>query len=233
MQFSINMASSIDGKIATDKRGAVKLGSNFDTQRMREIRGEHDAIVMGAGTFAVHPYVLEINDKKICKKRRQRGFTHEPATVIISTKLNFPSHTPFEKYLNQDRSELPTRRIIICGNGAPQNRIRRLTKSGVEVIQLKGAQVGAKSIAGVLKKCGFKRVLLEGGGELNASFLEAKLVKKIYLTLCPILIGGRGSPTIFEGKGFSMVGAPKGRFPKFRLKECRRVKNELYLIFTR
>ena len=46
------------------------------------------------------------------------------------------------------------------------------------------------------------RLLLEGGGELNFSMIQAGLIDEIYLTVCPFIFGGRTAPTAFDGVGF-------------------------------
>ncbi len=44
-------------------------------------------------------------------------------------------------------------------------------------------------------------VLVEGGGTVNASFIENQLVDKIVLYIAPKLIGGQHAPTFLEGTG--------------------------------
>ena len=232
---SVNMASSIDGKIATKRRGPVKLGSSYDSRRMEEIRAKADAVLIGARTFLAHPYVLGIRNKKLLKGRTRRACSEQPITVVVSSNADFPQ-TPFEKGLlfgekkiNARSSYQNTReRWLICGKNAAKARIDRLKKSGVRVFVVNAARPSAKNILSILKKQGVKRLLLEGGGELNASFFEKNLVDRIYLTLCPILLGGRDAPSIFEGNGF-----PMGKFSKYHLKKCQRIHDELYLIFDR
>ncbi len=211
MRVAINMASTIDGKIAPATRGPVKLGSAYDSRRMAEIRAEADAVVMGAGTFRAHPHALTTNLKK-----------RQPLTVVVSRSLRLPKKiTPLEKTENVER-------IFFCGAKADKAAVERLKKSGVEVVLLKRKDVSAEAVLGFLKKRGIKNVLLEGGGELNALFLERNLVDRIYLTLSPTLLGGSDAPTFFEGKGFSV-----GKRPRWGLKQARRIGQELYLIYDR
>ena len=51
------------------------------------------------------------------------------------------------------------------------------------------------------KKWRVKRLLCEGGGELNDALFRAGLVDELHLTICPKIFGGRRAPTIADGKG--------------------------------
>lgn len=46
---------------------------------------------------------------------------------------------------------------------------------------------------------GVSGVVSEGGGGLNSALLRAELVDELHLVLLPSLIGGRDTPTIFDG----------------------------------
>jgi riboflavin biosynthesis pyrimidine reductase len=45
---------------------------------------------------------------------------------------------------------------------------------------------------------GIKRLLLEGGGGANGSFLRAGLVDELSLILCPTVDGAQGAPSVFD-----------------------------------
>ena len=219
---TLNMASTIDGKIAPARRGFVKLGSAYDSQRMGEIRAEADCVVMGARTFLAYPKPLKLNQPKLVKARIRKGEAAEPVTVVISSRLDIPRNTPFEL-----AKDFP--RIIFTSEKAPHAARARLEKNGVHVIVAPGTRPQSKFILNSLALLGFQRILLEGGGELNSGFFEADLVDRIYLTLCPSLLGGSEAPTIFEGKGFLDVE----KRSQWKLHSCVRKKDELYLIFDR
>jgi len=48
------------------------------------------------------------------------------------------------------------------------------------------------------RELGVKRLLLEGGGAVNGSFLRAGLVDEVSLVLCPAVDGARGAPSVFD-----------------------------------
>jgi len=73
------------------------------------------------------------------------------------------------------------------------------------------------------------RLLCEGGGELNEALFRANLVDEIHLTICPKIFGGRTSPTIAEGKGFSKLRLTR----QFELRSMTPVKDELFTVLIR
>ncbi|NQE35913.1 RibD family protein [Microcoleus asticus] len=54
-----------------------------------------------------------------------------------------------------------------------------------------------------------KRLAILGGGKLVASVLAAGLVEELWLTVCPLILGGADAPTPVEGEGFLADLAPK------------------------
>ena len=46
---------------------------------------------------------------------------------------------------------------------------------------------------------GVRRLMVEGGGETNASFINAGVVDEIRLAIAPVALGGRNAPTFMDG----------------------------------
>jgi riboflavin biosynthesis pyrimidine reductase len=74
-----------------------------------------------------------------------------------------------------------------------------------------------------------KRLLCEGGGELNDALFRAGLVDEINLTICPKIFGGRAAPTLADGKGFGALRAAA----RFQLQSRRQIKGELFTVYSR
>ena len=200
VSLAINFASTIDGKIAPPARGRVRLGSPYDRELMSKIRARADAVLIGATTFKAHPDVLKVQDSK-----------RQPATVILSSRLEIPLYTKFLKARS-------VRRLVFCGRKANKKHIAILKNAGVEVVQSRRLRPSVSEILKNLQRAGLSRLLLEGGGETTAAFFHAAKIDRIYLTLCPEVLGGRNSPTLFEGEAFSLK-----RLPLWRLNSCQDV----------
>ncbi|MCO5141653.1 MAG: dihydrofolate reductase family protein [Oligoflexia bacterium] len=219
--ISINMSMSLDGKIATKARKAAKFSSEYDTRRMAEIRAEHDMVLNGMGTFLVHPYVLRVNEPSFVEKRVANGLSEQPISALTSSTLEIPEGSKWE----QDQSGVE--RWAFTGKNHSALVAERLEKSGIRIIKLPSERPGPQEISTYAHQEGVKNILLEGGGILNASFLEADLVDRIYLTMVPVIIGGDSAPTWVEGKGFE---AP---YPHFVLDNYEERGGEFYFVFCK
>ena len=68
---------------------------------------------------------------------------------------------------------------------------------------------------------GIRRLLLEGGGKINGSFLAAGLIDELSILIAPVADGSIGTPTLFD----AMAG--KGLARKLRLISIARIKGDL------
>ena len=77
------------------------------------------------------------------------------------------------------------------------------------------------------EKWNVKRLLCEGGGELNGALFRAGLVNELHLTVCPKIFGGRDAPTIADGaEALKLADATR-----LTLKSMKRVGDELFLVY--
>jgi len=78
------------------------------------------------------------------------------------------------------------------------------------------------------KKWSVKKILCEGGGELNTALIRQNLIDEIYVTLCPLIFGGRNAPTLADGTGVTSLD----QATKLRIKSVKRIGQELFLVYT-
>ena len=91
-----------------------------------------------------------------------------------------------------------------------------------------GASIDFRAaLAWLREKWKVKHLLCEGGGEINAPLLHEKLADEIYVTICPIIFGGRRAPTMADGAGISeLAEATRVKLVKREL-----IAGELYCVF--
>ena len=71
-------------------------------------------------------------------------------------------------------------------------------------------------------------MVVMGGGQLVARLMEVDLIDELWLTVCPVVIGGKTSPTPCDGNGFSLENAPR-----FTLISNQTVGDEVFLNYRR
>jgi 5-amino-6-(5-phosphoribosylamino)uracil reductase len=60
-----------------------------------------------------------------------------------------------------------------------------------------------------LVRLGIRRLAVLGGGELVASLMALDLIDELWLTVCPLILGGAIAPTPVQGLGFAAEVAPR------------------------
>ncbi len=212
----LNYALSLDGKLSTEQRDPVRFTSRIDRGLMDEIRADADAVLIGAGTLRAEDPPVRIKAARRRDERRRKGKPPHPVSVILSRSMQLPRTG---RYWEDDQVE----RIIATTEQAKDEQVLAF-KDLAEVIRVGRTAVDLHEFCRMLAGRGIGRLLVEGGGEVNMAFWEAGLVDEVYLTLCPVVIGGSTAPTAADGRGFASDG-----LRKLRLVETRRVGQELFL----
>ena len=84
-----------------------------------------------------------------------------------------------------------------------------------------------KALRWVRAEWNVKRLLCEGGGELDDALFRAGLVNELHLTICPKIFGGRRAPTIAEGSGVPKLADAA----QLKLKSMKRIEDELFVVY--
>jgi riboflavin biosynthesis pyrimidine reductase len=89
--------------------------------------------------------------------------------------------------------------IILLGRDVPDAHLNELAQDGISYIVAEGPEIDLAWMLDILgQELGIRRLLLEGGGVINGSFLAAGLVDEISLLLFPAIDGRSSARTIFE-----------------------------------
>ena len=219
----INMAMTADGKIATASRAVHSFGSARDLAHLYELRATADAILCGARTVEISDATLGNGGEKYGRVRLRRGLAKFPLRVVVSGS---GSIDPASRIFEQHFSPI----VLLTTRRASQKKLRVLQKLVDEIKICGEAQINFwVALRWLRAKWGVKRLLCEGGGELNDALIRSDLVDEVHLTICPKIFGGRHAPTIADGLGLDrLVDAAK-----FNLTAFRRQKDELFTAFFR
>jgi riboflavin-specific deaminase-like protein len=189
---TLKTAMTLDGKIATSDGDSKWVTNPSSREKVHYMRHEHDAIMVGIGTV--------IKDHPRLTTRLPDGTGKNPTRIIADSRLRIPLDSPLVS-----TQEAPT--WIFCTDHADKEKEQQLTKFGVKVIHTgSGSRVNLVKAMEYLAKNGITSALLEGGGQLNWSMLEAGLVQKVVTFIAPKLLGGKESITPISGQGFEQMG---------------------------
>lgn len=198
----LNAAMTIDGKIAT-KEGDSELSDKVDWKEVHKLRTQVDAIMVGKDT------ILKDNPKLHIKYYNHKGYYR----IVLDSNLTIP----LESNVISFRPEIyPT--IICTTENVPFIKQRDYEERGVKIIRAgDGKRVDLIKLLPILKSLGINTILLEGGGNLNWSFIQNNLIDDIRLTIAPWIVGGKEATSLVEGIGFEEIkSAP--RFDLFDVK---------------
>jgi riboflavin-specific deaminase-like protein len=218
---AVNIAMTADGKIAPDSRRFRPFGSKRDQKLMMELRSRMDAVMAGARTIGTGKVTLSPGGKKYQEKRVENGLAEYNLRVIVSRT---GSINPRAYIFSRKFSPI----LLLTSNAAPQHRLDALRKVTDGVFVSAGEDLDlAKALAWLRSEWGVKKILCEGGGELNAAMFRHGLVDELYLTVCPVIFGGRSAPTLADGLGVERLTEAK----RFELKSSERVGDEMFCVF--
>jgi diaminohydroxyphosphoribosylaminopyrimidine deaminase/5-amino-6-(5-phosphoribosylamino)uracil reductase len=174
----LKAASSLDGRIATASGESRWITGEKSRTLVHRLRASVDAVMAGAGTIR--------SDDPLLTARGTPRKMRTPLRIVIDGRLGIP---PAARVF--DVRNAPT--MVVTTPAAPAEKIRDLERMGVEVLVQKSGsgRVDLKELMRDLGHRGITSVLIEGGGELNASALQEGIVDKVIFFLAPKIIGGR------------------------------------------
>jgi 2,5-diamino-6-(ribosylamino)-4(3H)-pyrimidinone 5'-phosphate reductase len=209
----LSAAMTIDGKIAS-RAGDPELSDEEDWREVHKLRAQVDAIMVGKGT------ILKDNPKLHIKIHDHAGYYR----IIIDSNLNIPIES---NVISFQPEKYPT--IICTTENVPINKIKKYEQK-VKIIQSgKGEKVDLRKLMPLLKDYEIQTILLEGGGNLNWSFIKEDLINEIRLTVAPWIVGGKDAISLVEGMGFKKMSEAK----RFDLIEVRHRNNYVLLSYKR
>lgn len=216
----VNMAMTADGKIATANRSVHSFSSRRDLEHLYELRATADAVMCGARTVEISQSILGTGGAKFRRRRLKRGLAEYNLRVIVSGS---GSINPQAEIFRKKFSPL----IVLTTGRASPKKLAQLRALADEVKICGEKEINFRSALRWLRaKWNVKQLLCEGGGELNDALFRAGLVDEVNLTICPKIFGGRGAPTIADGRGTAQLALAS----RFKLASARCVNGELFTV---
>jgi len=189
---TVILAMSADGKIADHHRQAARFSSAEDLRHLETQIAQVDGVLFGANPLRAYGTCLRVRQPALLQGRSQRQQPPQPIQIVCSGSGNLDRQWPF--------FQQPVPRWLITH--ASRAQCWQGLGAFEQVLTLSEQVENAwQAMAHTLKVQGIQTLALLGGGTLVAAWLMAGLVDELYLTVCPLLIGGAKSPTPVDGVG--------------------------------
>ncbi|MBN1651449.1 MAG: bifunctional diaminohydroxyphosphoribosylaminopyrimidine deaminase/5-amino-6-(5-phosphoribosylamino)uracil reductase RibD [Bacteroidales bacterium] len=190
--IALKMASSLDGKIATFSGDSKWISNEKSRAFAHLLRLQYSAILVGINTVLTDDPQLNVRLKN--KKIKN------PLRIVLDSQLQIPLEA---KILNA--SLAPT--WIATTQKQASDKSRILEHKGIRVLFCpeKEGKIDLHYLIEKLADENIDSLLVEGGGTVNFSFAQKKLVDKVYAFIAPKLIGGAHAKTSMEGVGFEKL----------------------------
>lgn len=201
---TLKAGMTLDGKLATATGESRWITGWSSRQEVHQLRRSVDAVLIGVDTVLVDDPSLTARTGPRLKKLASR----QPLRIVVDSRLR----TPFKAQVLTQQDKAKT--IIATTAAVPAARRSVLQKEGIGILTLPALQ-GRVSLAALLKQLGRRGItslLVEGGSEVNAAMLKAKLVDHIRLYIAPLLLGGQNAKSVIGGESPArLAGAIKVR----------------------
>jgi len=172
---TLSYAQSLDGSIAARPGRPLALSGSQSMALTHGLRAAHDAILVGIGTL--------LADNPRLNVRLVEG--KDPQPIVVDSRLRFP---PYASLLRNGR--VPW---IATSADADGERQTALEEIGARVLRLPPTANGWVDLTALLQhlgEMGVNSLMVEGGAQIITSFLAARLVDQVVLTIAPMLVGG-------------------------------------------
>ncbi|MBU3971250.1 MAG: RibD family protein [Alphaproteobacteria bacterium] len=193
---TLKLATSLDGRIATasgESRWITGEAARLEGHRQR---AAHDAILVGVETVLT-------DDPELTARLPGRP-VDQPLRVVLDSRLRTP----------------PTARIASGGDSLilTVSEPRPVGAAVVERVEAEDGRPGVAACLAALRRRGVSSLLIEGGGQVAASFLRAGLVDRLEWFRAPVLLGGEGRPCVAALGLARLSDAP--RFRRLAVAPC-------------
>ena len=195
---AMKYAMTMDGKIACYTGDSKWVTGEESRAHVQTLRNHYKGIMAGIGTVLADDPMLN------CRIEGRR----DPIRIIADSHLRIP----MDSQLVRTAGQQPL--IVACLPDADEEKAAQLQEKGVEVLRIPGVttaditeeQKEVISLPVLMKELGARKIdgiLLEGGGQLNESALQAGIVDRIYCYIAPKIFGGAQAKTPVEGQGLT------------------------------
>ena len=212
---TVKAAMTLDGKIATASGESKWITAKQARAHGMKLRRGVDAILVGINTILVDDPSLTVRSGAPGTVPARNEALPQHAETVLGAPglrriiLDSMARTPLDTKVVSDKFAALT--TIVVSKSAPKNRVAALSKR-VNVLVAPAARPSTLDsrlstridLRWLMRKLGAENVtslLVEGGGEVNASFLLGGFAQRVAFFYAPKILGGRDSRKAVAGEG--------------------------------
>ena len=204
-------AMSADGHIATDSGESKWITGPQARADGHGLRAEYDAILVGIQTVLADDPQLNC---RVPSASAEGSSLRNPRPVVLDTRLRIDAAARV--------FTAGARPLLICGPDAPERDLQAdIVRVSVDV----NGRVDIEAALRAVVDAGLHRVLVEGGGTVHRSLIDAQLVDTLQLYIAGVVVPG-GRPWV----GGEPIG-PLGDAVRMALHDVRRLGPDVRLTY--
>lgn len=226
---------SADGKIADAQRLAARFPSAADKDHLERQIAQADATLFGAGTLRAYGTTLPVTNPELIADRQQRQQPCQPVQIVCSATGKLDRQwrffqQPIPRWLITTSAGLlawQSSQIAVAQTMNAPELFDQMLVSECPFdwsALMQSLRAGPSTLTQKPYSLPIQRLVVMGGGALMADLLAHHLIDELYITVCPLIIGGTAAPTPVDGLGFTLPNTPR-----LRLKSARTEGNEVFL----
>ena len=194
MRVTLKLATSLDGKIATASGESRWITGPEARQEVHRLRLAHMAVMVGVETAIA-------DDPELTVRLPGETVASQPLRIVLDSRQRLPLSSKLVK----DARRVPTVVLTTLESN------KRLTDAGVWVIRVseREGRVDPEAALAALEQLPLAAVMIEGGGQVAASFLKWGLVDAIEWFRAPIVLGDEGRPAVATLALKDLASAPR------------------------
>ncbi len=231
--ITVVLAMSADGKIADASHAAARFASATDKAHLEAQVAKADATLFGAGTLRAYGTTLPVTSAALIEERRSRHQDDQPIQIVCSAIGKLDPQWPFFQqsvprwFITTLEGMQYWRAQEKDSDRKPFNHVLITERPFNWHTVMQDLLDGKSALSAAANRPPIHNLVVMGGGELVASLLSDGLIDDLYLTVCPLLIGGKTAPTPVGGLGFTLP-----RTPQLTLQSCQVEADEVFLHYS-
>jgi 5-amino-6-(5-phosphoribosylamino)uracil reductase/diaminohydroxyphosphoribosylaminopyrimidine deaminase/5-amino-6-(5-phosphoribosylamino)uracil reductase len=173
---TLGYAQTLDGRLATSTGSSRWISAHESLRFSHELRAEHDAIMVGAGTVCTDDPRLTV--------RLAAG--RNPLRVVVDSTLRTPLTAAV---LTEGAAPGTVFAVTDRVSAAKRDKVRALGATVQCLPTDAGGRVGLIAPLAALHKMGIGSVLVEGGAQMITALLQVRLVDRLVVCVAPKILG--------------------------------------------